>query len=459
MNKRFILESIQKQRAFYDSEATLSYSFRVSQLKKLKNALKAYEGKLAEAMKLDLGKSEFEAYATETGFALYDITETLKNLKRWMKPHKVKTPMIVQPSSSYIYYHPLGVNLLISPYNYPVGLTFSPLAIALAAGNTAIVKTSELTPNCSAVMKDLIESTFEPEVVSFIPGEVPETTFLLEQKFDHIFFTGSPRVGSIVMQAAAKNLTPVTLELGGKSPCVVHHDAKLDIAVNRIVYGKCINAGQTCVAPDYVLVHKDIKEELLYKLKERILKLYGENALLSSDYGRIVNPSHFKRIVGLIDPEKVVVGGYFDEKEKFIAPTVLKDVTLDDKVMQEEIFGPVLPVMEYEKEEDILKIVAQLPQHPLAFYVYTETRSFHESLMQRVQFGGGCVNHCIQHLVNHNLPFGGIGESGMGAYHGRKGFEQFSHRKSVLRAGVTFDMPLIYPPYAGKLEWVKKLLK
>lgn len=459
MNEEDILNKIQRQRDFFQSGATLPYSFRLEQLKKLKAALKKNEKALAAALKKDLGKSEDESYLTETGFSLYDLSESIRSLKKWMKPVKVKTPTLVQPGKSFIYHSPLGVNLVISPYNYPVQLTFAPMAAALAAGNTVVLKTSELTPNCSEVIRRIIESTFDPEVAVYIPGEIPETTFLLEQRFDHIFFTGSPQVGSIVMQAAARHLTPVTLELGGKSPCVVHEDAKLDVAVSRIVYGKYMNAGQTCVAPDYVLVHKKAKQALLEKLKERILKLYGEDASECPDFGRIVNDRHFQRVNGLIDPEKVVVGGYSKAEEKFIAPTVLKDVTLEDAVMKEEIFGPVLPVLEYESEEDVINVIAKLPRHPLAFYVYTEDKKFQESLLQKVQFGGGSVNHCLQHLVNMNLPFGGVGESGIGAYHGKHGFERFSHQKSVYKGATFLDLPLIYPPYKDKMKLIKQLLK
>ncbi len=376
-----------------------------------------------------------------------------------MKHKRVKTPFYLQPASSSIHYEPLGVNLIIAPFNYPMGLTFAPLIAAMAAGNTAVLKTSEITPFCSNVIKELIEETFDPQYLAYVEGKVPETTLLLKQKFDHIFFTGSPRVGAIVMAAAAKHLTPVTLELGGKSPCIVHSNAKLDIAVKRIVYGKFINAGQTCVAPDYILVHGDVKEEFLKRIKQRIIDLYGKDASKSLDFGRMVTGNHFDRVMGLIDQKKVFHGGEANKNDRFIAPTIMIDVTLDDNVMKEEIFGPVLPVMAYTHVDDITKIISRLPQHPLACYIFSESKAFARHLIANIRFGGGCINHCIQHLVNPNLPFGGVGESGMGSYHGFNGFKTFSHKKSIFQAATWFDMSLLYPPYKKKTGIIRKIFK
>ncbi len=454
-----IVEIVQKQRSYFNSSATKLYDFRVEQLKKLKQAIQKYESELGKALKQDLGKCDFESYVTEIGFVLHDITYTIKKLKGWMKPKRVKTPVLIQPASSKVYFYPLGVNLIISPFNYPVGLTFTPLVAAIAAGNTAVVKTSELTLTVSKVIGELINTTFQPEYIAYVSGEVQEITSLLEQKFDHIFFTGSPRVGSIVMSAAANNLTPVTLELGGKSPCIVHSDANIDIAVNRIAYGKFMNAGQTCVAPDYLLVHKDVKQVFIDKLIKRIINLYGEDAAKCEDYGRIVNAQHHNRLTTLIEQDKVVVGGQFNLKDRFIAPTVMTEVTLQDKVMQDEIFGPILPVLEYDSFEDIYSVVAKLPQHPLACYIFSESKGVQNELISNIQFGGGCINHCINHLVNPNLPFGGVGESGIGGYHGLEGFMCFSHRKSILKAASWPDLPLIYPPYKGKLKYIRKMMK
>jgi len=460
-NEQKIIDIVKSQHDFFKSSPTFSYEFRIEQLKKLKAAIKKYEDEFISAFKIDLGKSEFESYLTEIGFVLLDLSETIKNLKKWMKPKRVKTPLIMWPASSKKNYSPLGVNLIISPFNYPFGLTFAPLIAAIAAGNTTVIKTSELTPNVSLIIQKLIDETFESDYVVCIEGEIPETTLLLEQKFNHIFFTGSPRVGSIVMSAAAKNLTPVTLELGGKSPCVVHKDANLDIAVKRIVYGKFMNAGQTCVAPDFVMVHKSIKEKFLGKLKQRIIEIYGEDASLSDDYGRIVSEHHHARLTELIDPDKVVVGGYSDKTSKFIAPTVMTDIAPGDEVMQDEIFGPILPVLEYENIEDAFEVIRELSQHPLAGYIFSESKIIQEKFISNLQFGGGCVNHCLQHLGNFNLPFGGVGDSGIGSYHGLAGFERFSHAKSIFKPVTWFDhFSLLYPPYKKyKLDIVKWLLK
>lgn len=454
-----IAQTVSRQHHFFRSGQTLSYEFRHIQLKRLKQGLLKFEKPFNAALKADLGKSEFEAYATETGFSLYDLGHTLKHLKQWMKPKRIPTPLLLQPAKSRLHYSPYGVNLIISPFNYPVGLTFSPLIPAIAAGNTAVIKTSELTPACSRVIGEMITDTFDPEFVAHIPGEVPQTTALLEQPFDHIFFTGSSRIGSIVMAAAAGNLTPVTLELGGKSPCIVHHDARITVAASRIAFGKFINAGQTCVAPDYLLVHERIRDRFIAAFARRIERIYGKDPMQSPDFGRIVNPAHFSRLSRLIIPEKVVIGGRTDPGTRYIAPTVMTDVTLEDDVMQEEIFGPILPVLTYRDPLEITAVVSKLGKHPLAGYIFSGDRKIQAELSTRLQFGGGCINHCIQHLVNPHLPFGGLGQSGMGAYHGHTGFRRFSHEKSLLSAATWIDLPLAYPPYKNKLRWIKKLLK
>ena len=454
-----IIDVVARQHDYFKSGATKSYESRLDNLKKLKSMLVKYEGELNAALKQDLGKPEFESFLAETGFVIHDLSRTIKKLKRWMKPKRTMTSILAQPGSSHIYFSPLGVNLIIAPFNYPVALTISPLIAAIAAGNTAVLKTSEVAPACSAVIRDLIGKTFAPEFVAHVDGEVEQTTILLQQKFDHIFFTGSPRVGSIVMSAAAKSLTPVTLELGGKSPCIVHDDAKLDVAVNRIVTGKFLNAAQTCVAPDYVLVHASIKEEFLSRLRDRIVKVYGEDASTSPDFCRIINNNHFHRIRNLIDHEKVVVGGQSDEGALFIAPTVLRDVTLDDKVMSEEIFGPVLPVLEYRSLTEVYDVVDQLPHHPLSCYLFSESTAIQKEVIDKIQFGGGCINNCIFHLANDHLPFGGVGESGIGAYHGFHGFECFSHKKAVLKSATWIDLPLPHAPYGKKIKLLRMVLK
>ena len=456
---RHIKEAVDIQQLFVNSLLTRSYEHRINALTKLKNAIIQYEDQLSAALFKDLGKSQYEAYATEIGFVLHDLSITLKSLKKWMRPKKVATPFYCQPASSKIEYTPLGVNLIIFPFNYPVGLTFSPLIAAIAAGNTVIIKTSELTPHVSQVIHSLINATFDTEMVAFIAGGVAQTTELLKQKFAHIFFTGSPKVGTIVMQAAANYLTPVTLELGGKSPCIVASDANVDIAVKRIVYGKFLNAGQTCIAPDYVLLHEDIYDQFLEKLKQRIIEIYGEDPSTSPDFGRIINADHHQRIINLIDQNKVLIGGSVDPQQKYIAPTVLKDVGLQDKIMSEEIFGPVLAIIKYTGIDEVYKTIEALPQHPLACYIFSENKTLQNELVTNIQSGGVCVNHCIQQIVNPNLPFGGVGQSGIGSYHGESGFERFSHKKSVLKAASWFDLALLYPPYAGKLKYLRKIWK
>jgi len=458
MHPEQIVTIVEKQRQFFRTGLTRQYQTRIGCLEKLQAGLVKYEAELHAALKEDLGRPEFETFAGETGLCRHELAETMKRLGTWMKPRRERTSMLVQPGTSWIEYAPLGVNLIIGPYNFPVMLTLSPLIAAIAAGNTAVVKTSEMTPVSSAVIQNLIGDFLNPAYVAWVPGAVEETTLLLAQQFDHIFFTGSPRVGAIVMNAAARHLTPVTLELGGKSPCIVHHDANLDVAVRRICAGKFVNAGQICVAPDYVLVHEQVKQVFLEKLQQRIRQCYGEDPSQSPDYGRIVNASHVRRIAALIDPDKLVIGGQFDVDRRYVAPTVLKDVTLEDKVMSEEIFGPVLPVLAYRTFDQIYRIIEQLPAHPLALYVFSESRKVQQELTGSLQFGGGCINNCVMHVINTNLPFGGVGQSGMGAYHGFHGFERFSHRKSMLKSATWLDLPLLYAPYRDKLKLLRRIL-
>jgi acyl-CoA reductase-like NAD-dependent aldehyde dehydrogenase len=450
---------VAKQRAFFATNKPVSFIYRIEQLNQLKQAILTHQSELTEALFSDLHKSEFESYLTEIGLVLHELTLTTKQLKKWMKPQKVKTPLLSQPAKSYIYSDPLGVCLIISPFNYPVSLCLLPLIAAIAAGNCCIVKTSELTPNVSRVLKKLINSVFTPEYIECVNGDVDHATSLLAQNFDHIFFTGSTQVGKIVMQAAAKHLTPVTLELGGKSPCIVCADANIDVAVKRIVYGKMLNAGQTCVAPDYVLVDDSIKKEFLQKLTQRIKHLYGEDASKSQDFGRLVSQRHAQRISDLIDPDKVLIGGDVDIEQRYIAPTVMHNIDLSDAIMQEEIFGPVLPVLSFSDYETVFNIIQSLPSHPLAAYIFSENKQTQDILIVNIQAGGVAINHCVQHLANPYLPFGGVGLSGIGSYHGKHGFDRFSHQKSVLKAATWFDLPVIYPPYKNKLSWLKKILK
>ncbi|HRV46683.1 MAG TPA: aldehyde dehydrogenase [Sedimentisphaerales bacterium] len=457
--KELIADIVSRQRRFFRSGATLPYEVRLEHLQQLLDGLVKHEERLHAALAKDLGKPQFESYLTETGFSRHDLRYTIKHLKRWMRPRRVRTPLLAQPGRSWIHYCPLGVNLIVSPFNYPIQLAVVPLTAAIAAGNTAVVKTSELTPACSEATRQLVEEVFDPQYIACVTGGVEETTALLDQKFDHIFFTGSPRVGAIIMRAAAQHLTPVTLELGGKSPCIIHHDAKMSVAVNRIAFAKFLNAGQTCVAPDYVMVHRRIERQFIDRLQRRIVEMYGPDPAASGDFARIVSAEHCRRIASLIDPAKVVIGGQYDIDKRFIAPTVMSAVTLDDKVMSEEIFGPVLPVLTYDELDEVCDTVARLPQHPLAFYIFSESETVQQELIRRIPFGGGCINHCMQHLVNPNLPFGGVGQSGIGSYHGFSGFERFSHKKGILKAATRFDLPLVYPPYQGKFARVRRIMK
>jgi aldehyde dehydrogenase (NAD+) len=450
---------VARQRAFFASGATRPYDARIDALTRLRAAIGRHEAALHAALKQDLGKPEFEAFSAETGFCRHELSDTIRQLKRWMKPQRVRTSILVQPGTSTIRYEPLGVNLIIAPFNYPVMLAFSPLTAAIAAGNTAVVKTSELTPACSDAIKQVIDETFDPAYVACVTGGVQETTALLAQRFDHIFFTGSTRVGTIVMRSAAEHLTPVTLELGGKSPCIVHRDANLEVAANRIVAGKFANAGQTCIAPDYLLVHREIGDRFLEALKRRITACFGNDPAQSPDFGRMVNDGHFARVARMIQPDKVVIGGETDAARRYIAPTVLKGVTLDDPSMEEEIFGPVLPVMDYTELSQVYDTVARLPRHPLACYVFSESGEVQREIMETIQFGGGCVNNCILHVVNPHLPFGGVGTSGIGAYHGFHGFEQFSHKKGILKTPTLLDIPLLYAPYGDKIRWLRRVMK
>lgn len=452
-------ELVQGQRAFFMGNQPFSFAYRQQQLSMLSNAIVDNQDALIAALALDLNKPAFEAYMTEVGFVLNELKHTIKRLKRWMRPQKVRTPFFLQPASSAIQSSSLGVCLIISPFNYPVSLCLSPLIAALAAGNCCIVKTSELTPNVSRVLQQLINSTFSSDYVHCINGDVEHVTALLAQKLDHIFFTGSSAVGKIVMQQAAQQLTPVTLELGGKSPCIVCADANIDIAVKRIVYGKMLNTGQTCVAPDYVLVHESVKDVFLQKLVKRINTLYGHDVINNPDFGRIVNIKHTQRISQLIELSKVIVGGQFNIEQRYVAPTVLANVEMSDAIMQEEVFGPVLPVLSFSELSEVFNIIRALPHHPLAAYVFSENNNTQNELVTKIQAGGIAINHCIQHLANPNLPFGGVGLSGMGSYHGKHGFDCFSHQKSVLKAATWFDISLIYPPYKNKLSLIKRLLK
>ncbi len=446
---------ISDQKTFFHSNATKPYAFRKEQLLRLKRMLKENEEALMDALRKDLHKSAFEAYATEIGILLHSLQHTLKHLKRWMAPRKTKRPLFLRFAKARVEKEPKGVVLIIGPYNYPLQLVVEPLIGAIAAGNTAIVKPSEFPQNTEKLLERLLNDTFDSRVVHTVTGGVETTQNLLREPFDHIFFTGSPRVGRIVYQAAAKQLIPVTLELGGKSPCIIDKSAKLEIAARRIVFGKFLNAGQTCIAPDYLLVDKPVKDGLVRHLKETLKKFHPDPA---ESMGRIINDKHFERIVSLIDEEKIVHSGEHDKDSRYIAPTILDDVTFEDAVMQEEIFGPLLPIITYEDLDETIETLKGKPT-PLALYVFSEEKAVTRKVVGNVSFGNGAVNDTIYQVANPHLPFGGKGQSGLGHYHGKASFDTFSHQKSLIERSTRTDPAIAYPPYTKqKMSLVRKLM-
>ncbi|MCJ8013925.1 aldehyde dehydrogenase [Paenibacillus sp. KQZ6P-2] len=449
---------IQKQKDFYRSGVTRPYEYRLRQLKKLKEALVAYEKQIIEALRKDLNKSEFEAYSTEIGMVYEELSFTIKHLRSWMVPKKVKTALTHFGSKGRIIPEPYGTTLIIAPWNYPYQLAISPLIGALAAGNTAVMKPSELTPAMSSLLAEILGGIFEAEYVAVVEGGPEVSQALLAAPVDYIFFTGSVNVGKIVMQAAAKQLIPLTLELGGKSPCIVHSDAPLKLTAQRIVFGKFTNAGQTCIAPDYLLVHHSVKKELVAYIKEAIQEFYGKDPLVNPSYGRIVSEKHFQRLTSFLQNGSIVSGGHTAPDHLTIEPTLLDQVTWDMPVMQEEIFGPILPIIEYDRIQDAVDMINDRPK-PLALYLFTREPEIEEMVVESVPYGGGCINDTLMHIATPYLPFGGVGESGMGAYHGQGSFDTFSHYKSVLKQTNLFDFKFRYPSSKNGLKYLRKLLK
>lgn len=450
-------ELLEKHRTYFRSGATRSLSFRIHQLETLKKILKEHEEELVSAVYKDFKKPEMETYATELGILHDEISYTIRKLRKWIKPKRVPGTLINFPSSNYMVADPYGTVLIIAPWNYPIQLALLPMVGAIAAGNTVVIKPSELSKNTSSVLKKIIAAWFKEEFVAVVEGGVEVNQDLLAQDFDYIFFTGSTRVGKIVMEAASKHLTPVTLELGGKSPCIIDGTAKIKTAAKRIAWGKFINAGQTCVAPDYVLVHSSVKDEFLQELKNAIMEFYGVNPKLSPDYARIINEDHFQRLCSYLKDGEVYAGGRFDEKECYLEPTILTGVKSESSVMKEEIFGPILPVQEFNSIADSIHLVNS-KSRPLALYLFTENTTTERLVLKECSFGGGAVNDVVAHLGNRNLPFGGVGNSGMGKYHGKSSFDTFSHTKSIMKKPTWLDIPFRYAPYKGKLKWIKKIL-
>jgi aldehyde dehydrogenase (NAD+) len=455
-----VKQQLENMRSYYNSGATRSYDFRKEQLIKLKDAILKYEKELHDALYADLKKSPEESWVTETGFLIAEINATVKNLKNWMQPEKTGTNLLNMPSSSSVYREPLGVVLIIGPWNYPLQLLFTPLVGAIAAGNCVVLKPSEFAVNTAAVQAKIISEIFLPEYILYLQGDgaamIPE--MMNNFHFDHVFYTGSTAVGKLIYQLAAKDLIPVTLELGGKSPCVIDEDADLKVAARRIAVTTFSNAGQMCVAPDYLLVHQSVKEKFVQVFIQTIKQFFSEQPESSYSYGKIINEKQFDRLVGYLSQGNIVYGGRFDKSKLFIEPTLIENVSMDTPIMKEEIFGPIVPIISFQTKGEALKIIEQ-NKNPLAFYIFTGNSKNEEWWLQQVPFGGGCVNNASWHLTNHHLPFGGRGFSGTGAYHGKNSFLTFSHQKAVMKTPTWFDPAIKYPPFKGKLKLFKLVIR
>lgn len=439
-------------------EYKTNINFRKEILIKLLNTVIIHENEIIQALHDDFKKPAFESVLTETSQVVLELKHVIKNMKKWAKPRRVFPSLLNFPSKDYIYKEPYGKVLIIAPWNYPFQLALYPLISAVAAGNQVVVKPSELTPKTSEIIVKIIHKVFDKNHVEVVEGGIEVSQKLLSERWDYIFFTGSVAVGKIVAKAAAKNLTPVTLELGGKNPCIIDETANLKLAAKRIVWGKFVNAGQTCIAPDYILIQKNMKKHFVNFLKEEITKAYGENPEESPDFARIINAKNWQRLVDLIEPEKVVFGGESNPKDNYIAPTLVEETALESPIMQEEIFGPILPILTYKKESEIAAVISRF-EKPLALYVFSENPGFQKRIIQNYSFGGGCVNDTIIHFANKRLPFGGVGHSGIGAYHGNLSFDTFSHQKSIVKKANWLDLPLRYAPYQDKLATIRKILK
>ena len=450
MTEKDIQSLLEKQRVYYKSGATIPTKFRIEQLKKLYAEVKKHQNEINDALRSDLGKSQYEGFMCEFGLVLSEISYMIKHTKRFAKRKTVATPLAQFHSHSYKQPVPYGNTLIMSPWNYPFLLTLDPLADAIAAGNTAIVKPSAYSPATSKIVEKIITECFSPEYVAVVTGGRAENSALLDQKFDFIFFTGSQAVGREVLRRAAEHLTPAVLELGGKSPCIVDASANIKLAARRIVFGKYLNCGQTCVAPDYILCESSVKDEFVKAVIAEIKRQYGEAPLQNKDYGKIINEKHFNRLCGLIDKSKVVVGGETDPATCRIAPTVMDNVSYDDAVMGEEIFGPIMPVLSFDDFDAVIDELKSKDK-PLAFYLFTSDKKHTRRVTRELSYGGGCINDVVIHLATSNMGFGGVGESGMGSYHGKDGFDAFSHYKSIVEKKTWLDLPMRYQPYKSKL--------
>ncbi len=453
-SKERILQLVEDQRNYFSSGKPRDVDFRLEQLKALKKAINKYEPEIYKALHTDLHKSEYEAYMTETSVVLTELNYHIRKIRKWAKPKRITTPYFLLPSSSRIYSEPYGCTLIIAPWNYPFQLLINPLIGAISAGNCAILRPSPYTPHVSAILKEMIEKTFPSEYITVIEGSKDENQILLAEKFDHIFFTGSPGFGKAVMKAAAEHLTPVTLELGGKSPCIIDRDADINAAARRVAWGKLLNAGQTCIAPDHVWVHEEVKEAFVASLIRNIEKFYGEDARKSPDFPRIVNQEAWERLGKYLKEGKIIYGGKTDDSDNYISPTLIEDFDLNGEMMQNEIFGPILPLKQFNEISEVIKYINSRPK-PLALYYFGKENR--EKLLRSTSAGGVCINDTIMHIANHHLPFGGVGNSGFGKYHGRHSFATFSHEKSVLISRTWFDIPIKFAPFKN-LNLLKRLL-
>ena len=449
---------IDKQINYFSSKKTIDIASRINSLKKLLKEIKASENEIELALYKDLGKSKGESYLTEINFVYTEINIALKNIKKWTKRKAVKSSLINFPSSDYIVPEPYGLTLHISPWNYPFQLSIAPLIGAVAAGNTVVLKPSEYSKNTSLLLEKILSNVFDPGHVVVVNGGVDISTKLLEFKWDYIFFTGSIGVGKIIAKAAANNLTPTTLELGGKNPCIVDETASIEISAKRIVWGKFTNCGQTCIAPDFIVVNKKIKNKFIDALKKQIVKIYGNNVVDNDEYGRIISDKHMNYLVSLLEKENIIHGGKFNFDDKFFEPTLVETNNLESKIMEDEIFGPILPIIEYDDFKEVHDIIKKY-SHPLALYIFTKKKEFGRKFLESYPFGGGAINDTVMHIANDRLPFGGVGQSGMGKYHGESTFNTFSHFKPYLNKPLWVDPPLRYPPFKNKINFLKKILK
>ncbi len=452
-----IHEIVKNHQQYFLAGASKPLESRIHALKSLQKSLAVHEKQILDALKLDLNKSAFEAYETELGLVREELASTIRHLPKWSRKKRVKTPLMHFLSKSMLYPEPYGTVLIMSPWNYPFQLTMMPLIGAIAAGNCCVLKPSEYAFHTSEMIQKIVEEAFSPELVSVIRGGRAANQSLLEERFDYIFFTGSPAVGHLVMESASRNLTPITLELGGKSPCIVDQTADISLAARRIIWGKCLNAGQTCIAPDYLFVHSDVKEKLIEEMKKTISEFYGVHPELNPDYPKIINEKHFNRLLNLMNDGHCLYGGLFNSKTRQISPTLIDGISAASPIMQEEIFGPLLPILTFENINEVFTFVSSRPK-PLALYLFSKNSNDIERTIQTLSFGGGCINDTITHIANAHLPFGGVGESGMGQYHGKRSFDTFTHQKAVLNKSCLVDIPLRYPPFKNRLSLLRKIM-